>query len=98
MRATLPEGRVTLQCVTEEESVTVEVTDTGRGIPLDKLESIFSPFVQVGRALNAPKEGAGLGLAISRGLAQAMGGTLTVTSAPGTGSTFSLRLPRAEKS
>ena len=51
--------------------------------------------MQVGRALNAPKEGAGLGLAISRGLAEAMGGTLTVRSVLGEGSTFLLRLPAA---
>lgn len=59
------------------------------------LESIFTPFVQLGRALNKPQEGAGLGLAISRGLAEAMGGTLTVASTPGQGSTFTVRLQAA---
>lgn len=49
----------------------------GLGIPPDKLESIFDPFVQGGRALNRPCEGTGLGLAISRDLARAMGGDLT---------------------
>lgn len=93
MRATGPTGQVTMRCVADVEFVTIEVADTGRGIPEDKLESIFAPFVQVGRALNAPMEGAGLGLSISRGLAEAMGGTLSVTSVLGEGSTFSLRLP-----
>ena len=93
MRATDPAGRVTMQCVPGREFVTIQVADTGRGIPEDKLESIFAPFVQVGRALNAPMEGAGLGLAISRGLAEAMGGTLSVASVLGEGSTFSFRLP-----
>ena len=95
MRATEAAGQVTIQCVPGRGHLTIEVTDTGSGIPEDKLESIFSPFVQVGRSLSAPKEGAGLGLAICRGLATAMGGTLTVRSVLGEGSTFSLTLPRA---
>jgi signal transduction histidine kinase len=72
------------------------VSDTGLGIPADRLDHIFSPFTQLGRALDAPKEGAGLGLAISRGLAEVMGGSLTATSAVGIGSTFVLRLPVAD--
>lgn len=95
MRATAAGGRVTLECARDEETVAIAVTDTGVGIPADKLEAIFTPFTQLGRSLNAPKEGAGLGLAISRGLAETMNGTLTVTSTPGEGSTFTLRLPRA---
>ena len=94
MRATPAGGRVTLACVADAEAVTVTVSDTGVGMPEDKLESIFSAFTQLGRSLNAPKEGAGLGLAISRGLAEAMGGSLTVESVVGEGSTFSLRLQR----
>lgn len=94
MRATPAGGRVTLACVADAEAVTVTVSDTGVGMPEDKLESIFSAFTQLGRSLNAPKEGAGLGLAISRGLAEAMGGSLTVESVVGEGSTFSLRVQR----
>lgn len=97
MRATAATGQVSIRCTTEGDSLTIEVMDTGRGIPRDKLESIFAPFVQVGRALNTPMEGAGLGLAISRGLAEAMGGTLTVHSVLGEGSTFTLRLPGAAR-
>jgi signal transduction histidine kinase len=72
----------------------ITVSDTGRGIPPDKLEAIFEPFVQVGRAL-APGEhaGVGLGLAISRELARRMAGDLTVVSVHGEGSTFTLTLP-----
>ena len=95
LRATAAFGDVTMQCSADGNQVTIDVCDTGRGIPADMIDAIFSPFVQVGRALNAPKEGAGLGLAISRGLAEAMGGTLTVSSILGKGSTFSLKLPRA---
>jgi signal transduction histidine kinase len=95
LRATPKGGRVQMECSASGESVSVVVADTGEGIPGDKLESIFSPFTQLGRALNQPKEGAGLGLAIARGLAEAMGGTLTATSAVGIGSTFVLTLPKA---
>ena len=95
VRATPAGGHVHMECVASGDSISVIIADTGVGIPPDKLESIFSPFTQLGRALNQPKEGAGLGLAISRGLAEAMGGTLTATSAIGIGSTFVLELPRA---
>ena len=94
MRATPRGGRVQMECLAGAETVSVIVADTGVGIPADKIDAIFSPFTQLGRALNQPKEGAGLGLAISRGLAEAMGGTLTATSAAGIGSTFVLELPR----
>jgi signal transduction histidine kinase len=73
----------------------LRVSDTGVGIPADKLDLIFEPFVQVGRALNNPTEGTGLGLAISRDLARGMGGDLTVESTPGVGSVFTLTLQRA---
>ena len=73
----------------------IHVREDGRGIPADKLEAIFDPFMQVGRRLNRPEAGVGLGLAISRELARGMGGDLTVESAPGEGSTFTLRLPLA---
>jgi signal transduction histidine kinase len=73
--------------------VQVSIADSGEGIPPDKLEAIFEPFVQVGRAFNAPVEGTGLGLAISRDLAKLLGGDLTCDSKPGEGSTFTLELP-----
>jgi len=75
--------------------VVLQVSDTGIGIPADKHESIFDPFVQVHRNLTRSTEGTGLGLAISRDLARGMGGDLSVESAVGNGSTFSLRLQAA---
>ena len=71
------------------------VHDTGRGMPADRLEAIWQPFVQLGRKLSQPGEGVGLGLAISRDLARRLGGELTVTSELGEGSTFTLTLPVA---
>ncbi len=92
-------GRVTICCGDTGDvggEVWVRVEDTGVGIAPEKLESAFDPFVQVGRQLTTGDEGVGLGLAISRDLARGMGGELSATSAPGVGSVFTLRLPRAE--
>jgi signal transduction histidine kinase/PAS domain-containing protein len=98
LRATPRGGRVTLECDCEDLMVMVRVSDTGVGIPADKLDDVFAPFTQLGRALNRPKEGAGLGLAIARGLAEAMGGNLTASSVVGHGSRFTLCLPRSRDS
>jgi PAS domain S-box-containing protein len=88
-------GRIAVSCGVSNGQATLVVLDTGVGIPADKLEAIFEPFVQLGRTLTSLQEGAGLGLAISRDLARAMGGDITVESAPGEGSVFTVRLPRA---
>ena len=69
------------------------MADSGIGIPQEKLESIFEPFVRVTEKRGT--EGNGLGLTISRELAYAMRGNLTVTSDLGKGSCFTLTLPRA---
>jgi signal transduction histidine kinase len=94
IKFTPPSGKITLECVADEKTVTISVADNGNGIPSDKLEAIFEPFVQVGRDFNSAQSGTGLGLAISRDLARRMEGDLTVESRPGVGSTFSLTLPR----
>jgi PAS domain S-box-containing protein len=91
-------GRITLELLdqpNERGMAVLRVSDTGVGIPTDKLEVIFEPFIQVGRSLSSPGEGTGLGLAISRDLARGMGGEVTAESQPGIGSTFTLILPRA---
>ena len=88
-------GRVTVECEARDDTVCIIVRDSGIGIARNRLEQIFAPFVQVDRRLNAPNDGVGLGLAISRDLARGMGGDLTVESTPGSGSTFTLTMPRA---
>jgi signal transduction histidine kinase len=94
IKFTAADGSIRLTCEADGSWVHVEVRDTGIGIPSERLESIFDPFVQVDRSLSRPHEGVGLGLSISRDLAQGMGGTLTVRSVVGEGSTFTLRLRR----
>jgi signal transduction histidine kinase len=86
---------ITLGCRVAGDMVVATVTDTGPGIPDEKLESIFEPFVQLTASLTDRQGGVGLGLAISRDLARAMDGDLTVESATGTGSRFTLSLPSA---
>jgi signal transduction histidine kinase len=92
IRYTEPRGRIDVQCAVDDNDVLIKVTDTGVGIPPDKLDAIFEPFVQVDRAYVGQREGTGLGLSISRDLARGMGGDLTVRSEFGQGSTFTVRL------
>jgi signal transduction histidine kinase len=79
----------------DEGMVYLRVRDSGIGIPRDRLETVFEPFVQVDTSLTRRQEGVGLGLAISRDVARGMGGDLRARSEPGKGSTFTLALPLA---
>lgn len=74
-------------------SPVVQVTDTGRGIDPDALKRIFDEYAQAGRIDHPAERGWGLGLAISRRLAEAIGASIDVTSKLGQGSTFTLTLP-----
>jgi two-component system, sensor histidine kinase and response regulator len=91
------DGEVILRVSATEsgENVTInfEVSDTGDGIPADKLEEIFQPFVQVDTSTSRRYDGTGLGLAISAQLVTLMGGTYGVSSLLGTGSTFWFSIP-----
>ncbi|HEX8317303.1 GAF domain-containing sensor histidine kinase [Longimicrobium sp.] len=89
-------GQVRVGAVAEGRRVRIFVRDTGRGIPAERLASIFDPFVQVERErTETSQQGVGLGLAISRDLARGMGGELSAESVVGRGSTFTLTLPMA---
>jgi PAS domain S-box-containing protein len=87
-------GSIRIDCEQVDGTVRFNVTDTGRGVPKDKLEAIFEPFIQVNRQFTREQEGVGLGLSISRDLARMMNGDLTAESKEGEGSTFTLTLPR----
>ncbi|HYD54730.1 MAG TPA: GAF domain-containing protein [Gemmatimonadaceae bacterium] len=88
-------GEIQVRTGADQGQVVIEVRDTGVGIPRDKLDDIFAPFVQIARGLSSTHEGTGLGLAISRDLARGMGGELTAESEVGVGSVFRLVLGRA---
>jgi PAS domain S-box-containing protein len=96
IKFTGPGGSVSLECERVDGTVRIHVRDTGCGIPEEKLDAVFEPFVQVDPDLTRTRQGTGLGLAISRELARAMGGDLTVQSALDEGSTFTVHLPAAE--
>jgi signal transduction histidine kinase/CheY-like chemotaxis protein len=81
------------QGVAGRVALSIEVVDTGVGIPRDKLDAIFKPFVQAGVHREKEIQGTGLGLSIVKRLAELMGGAVTVTSTLGQGSVFSLRFP-----
>jgi PAS domain S-box-containing protein len=95
VKFTPSKGRVTVACHQSEDRAMITVRDTGPGVPRDRVDDIFEPFVQLGRSLSTGPEGTGLGLAISRDLARAMGGDVTLETEPGVGSVFTLSLPKA---
>jgi PAS domain S-box-containing protein len=96
IKFTSDSGHIGVVCHGLDGTVCVDVVDDGAGIPTDKLDAIFEPFVQVGRDFSSPQGGTGLGLAISRDLARRMGGDLEVKSELGKGSTFTLSLRKDE--
>jgi signal transduction histidine kinase len=87
LQATPPRGRVVVRTLRAGGYASVEVTDTGCGIPKERLETIFEDFVTTKR------RGLGLGLAISKKIVEQLDGTITVSSDVGVGSTFTLRFP-----
>lgn len=96
IKFTPPGGAIAVECSADDAFTCLAVRDNGCGIRDDDLERIFEPFVQVDRQrIDARQRGVGLGLAISRELIRAMRGELTVTSAVGVGSVFTISLPRA---
>ena len=89
-------GFVTLSCMRASDNrVGISVTDTGAGIRQQDIPRLFSPFDRLG-AENTSVDGTGLGLALSKRLAQAMGGDIRADSVPGEGSTFTIELTLTE--
>ncbi len=98
IKFTATEGSISVTCDCDASMVRVRVKDTGAGVRLLDIDRVFEPFVQVDRHLTtATQQGVGLGLSISRELARAMQGDLTLESAEGVGSTFILTLPIASE-
>jgi signal transduction histidine kinase/CheY-like chemotaxis protein len=87
------EGKITLSASYDDEWVTICVTDTGIGVPQEKMGSIFEEFTQVDGSTTRSAGGTGLGLPISRHFVEMHGGKITVESQLGVGSVFTVTLP-----
>jgi two-component system, OmpR family, sensor kinase len=92
VKYTLEGGRVTVRTMEEDDTVAVEVSDTGVGISEEQLPHVFERFYRADEARSM--EGSGLGLAIARQIAEDHGGSIEVRSQLGEGSTFTIRIPR----
>ena len=86
-QATPPRGRVIIRSMRKDDEAIVEISDTGTGIPPERLGTIFDDFV------TTKKQGLGLGLALSKKMVEQLGGTITVASQVGVGTTFTMRFP-----
>lgn len=86
-------GRITFEARRAESGIRFSVSDTGIGIPPDRIAMIFDPFTQGDSSMTRRFGGSGLGLAIVKAMAHLMGGTVTVESVLGSGSTFVVELP-----
>ena len=90
-------GKIQISSAVVNGFVQISVSDTGIGIPANKMETIFKPFEQVDGSLTRHYGGTGLGLPITKKLIELLGGTLTAKSEEGTGSTFTFTLPLPPK-
>lgn len=88
-------GQVTLRAGRGPAGIWLEVSDTGIGIPPEDQRRVFERFVQLDAGPNRPHGGAGLGLALTRAIVEAHGGSISLRSAPGQGSAFRITLPPA---
>ncbi len=95
VKYTQPGGRVEVTGDSDEETVVISISDTGIGIPEKKLARIFERFYRVDKDRSKSTGGTGLGLSIVRHVAENHGGRVTVESAAGEGSTFTVYLPRS---
>lgn len=89
----VPDGNVILSARAENDQVLITVRDTGTGVPQADLDAIFTPFFQLEDTHTRSSSGLGLGLSIASRVVRQLGGNLSVESALGAGTTFSLRLP-----
>jgi signal transduction histidine kinase len=94
LRYTPPQSEVRVRVSSSEKEVLVEVTDTGEGIPQEDLPYVFERFYRGDKSRNRATGGAGLGLAIVRGIVEAHGGRIAVESQVGRGTKFQFSLPK----
>jgi signal transduction histidine kinase len=93
IRYTPAEGSVTVCAVAAGDQLAISVTDTGIGIPADEYPKLFGRFFRASNAARKSTKGTGLGLAVSKAIVEAHGGTITARPEPGGGTTFAVTLP-----
>lgn len=86
-------GNIHINCSSVSDLVKIQITDTGIGIEMEKIDQLFKPFVQIDTGLTRKKEGTGLGLSICKKLTEMLNGKIEVDSRSGSGSTFTVILP-----
>ena len=89
----LPGGKLSIRVFRQEDNAILQVSDTGVGIPQDAIGHVFERFYRVDKARSRKSGGSGLGLAIVRSMVERNGGTISVQSIPGQGSTFQVSFP-----
>ncbi|HEX2921548.1 MAG TPA: ATP-binding protein [Bacteroidales bacterium] len=87
-------GSIYIKCLLSGNYVSIQITDTGIGIESNKIEQLFKPFMQIDTGLTRKHEGTGLGLSICKKLTEMLNGSIEVDSIYGSGSTFTLKLPK----
>ena len=95
IKYTPPQGKVTVRVTCDEDVVTTQITDSGPGIAPEDLERVFERFYRADNSTTRETGGTGLGLAITKALVERMGGSVTVTSTLGLGTTFAITMRRA---
>jgi len=98
LKYTPEDGRVSLNLRQEAGQAVLDVSDTGRGMDASQVESLFRPYYRAGAPEKSRMMGIGLGLFIARTLVEIHHGTITVSSQPGHGTTFTVRLPLSQPS
>lgn len=96
IKFTPTDGTVSVRWTVQPDAVALAIQDTGIGIAPEDQQRVFADFQQVDSALGRTQQGTGLGLGLTRRLVELHGGTLSLQSAPGQGSTFTVTLPRAQ--
>jgi two-component system, NtrC family, sensor kinase len=90
VQASADGGRIDVRLKLQGDGIALEIADTGRGIPKENLEKIFEPFFST----KPPGQGTGLGLFVTRGIVEKLGGSITVQSRVGSGACFRVELPK----
>ncbi|MBW8752476.1 MAG: ATP-binding protein, partial [Propionibacteriales bacterium] len=90
-------GRIDARIWRDEDQAVVEIADTGRGIPQEELEDVFVKFFRSPGVQTDAIPGTGIGLAISKAIVEAHGGSIDLRSTVGVGTTFEIRLPVARQ-